>query len=109
MQGGFTRRRASVFERGGRHSEQGACSLHSVTHPPVRRRYPPHQLPLQIIGEAPARSGEEGGDLLIGMPSARTNNGVEDAPQNAKPLGGSFAFRRVGAADIGGEILMMCR
>jgi len=38
---------------------------------------------LDIIGEVPARPGEEAGDVSIGPLLTRLKNGVKDAPQNA--------------------------
>jgi hypothetical protein len=64
---------------------------------------------LKIIRERSRRAGsEKARDLPIGVSLSRFHEGVEDAPENARPLGERFALPRW-AADEGAEIPAMCR
>jgi hypothetical protein len=60
---------------------------------PVRFRQARHHAALDIVGEAPARTGNEVSDFPIGMPLARREYGVEDAAQEARSIRDAMLLR----------------
>src|SRR6266508_344 len=87
----------------------GGLCCRSPASVPIARQEALRHLALDIIGQAPARPGEEAGDVSIGLLLTRLDNGVKDAPQNAglvgdgiAPGGGSLV------AEVRDEIPVMC-